>query len=71
MKVKILLRLSKFFKIGSIVDMEIINRKGDFRLSSKDFSQSFSHTYHNRVAPVSFEDFATNTTTKNEIINEP
>lgn len=58
MKVKIIKPISKLFKIGEIVEMEISNTQGDFVLSTDRVSQSFGHDYHARVKPVTYEEFA-------------
>lgn len=58
MKVKIIRPISKFFKVGEIVEMEISNTQGDFVLSTDKVSQSFGFDYHTRVEPVTYEEFA-------------
>ena len=72
MKVKIIKPISKLFRVGEIVEMEISNTQGGFVLSTDKVSQSFGSDYHARVKPVTFEEFAGVLATKieNEIIQE-
>lgn len=72
MKVKIIKPISKFFRAGKIVEMEISNTQGDFILFTDKVSQSFGSDYHTRVGPATFEEFAAAlvTETENKIIQE-
>lgn len=66
MKVKVIDSISKFFKMGDIVEMDVINEQGDFRLTSKSFSQAFDKSFHVKLMPVSFKEFAEEIITKIE-----
>lgn len=72
MKVKIIKPISKFFKVGEIVEMTISNKQGDFVLSTDRVSQSFGFDYHTRIEPVTYEEFASQLVvkTENEIIQD-
>lgn len=72
MKVKIIEPVSRFFEVGQVVEMTIVNRYGDFSLSTDKVSQSFGPAYHTRIRPITFEEFTEALITKieNEIIQE-
>lgn len=57
MKVKIIKSMSKFFKVGQIVEMDMSNSRGDFRLyKPNSFSQSFGFLLHDHLRPVTKEE---------------
>lgn len=54
-KMKITKPMSMRFGTGQIVDMQIINDRGDFRLSASGFSQLFGFLYQIALVPMVFQ----------------
>jgi hypothetical protein len=49
---KIIKPMSTFFKVGDVVNMRIVNERGDFVISAGNRKQSFGFLYRNCLIPL-------------------